>query len=62
MSPTKVGNLSWKCNGIDPHFSGMLQIQISPKQSFPTTAIRLEKELYSSEFGKVCTNLNFTPA
>lgn len=36
MSPTKVGNLSWKCNGIDPHFSGMLQIQISPKQSFPT--------------------------
>jgi len=40
----------------------MLQIQISPKQSFPTTAIRLEKELCSSEFEQVCMNLDFTPA
>lgn len=42
-------------------FRVLLQIQISPKQSFPTTVIWLENKLCSSEFEPICTNLNFTP-
>ena len=45
MSPTKVENNRRKCNGFAPLFSGLLQIQISLKQSSKTRDKRLENKL-----------------
>lgn len=43
-------------------YTVLLQIQISPKQSCNPIAIRVEIKFCFSEFGQICTNLNFTLA
>ena len=61
MSSTKLENIL-KNAMRDTPFSGLLQIQISPKQSCHPTAIQMENKLCSLLIGIVCFVLDLTPA